>query len=1488
MAGGPGGPIVGRVRLRVAPDLSKFRKKVEKELAKLKDQEVGVTPDTGKLKKGVKKATKGMRAQVDVRPDTKQFNKSLDSMLYKARSKSVGMSAKLNLDRNGIRRQLNGIGRMIKSTGKGLGGAALTLDWQLGGNTARRKMTSWLDTVRNKTDAVGKSYKRIQDSVSPTTFNAEADAAAKRLNNEIRAIKDLSKANKAFNKNKNNTRYNPELHQEYQKLVDLGDKLRSTNPGQALKDFDKAADKIRRINEGFGLTVSRASKLDSDLNAARRTFDKMAKSSKDYNIKLRVTESDPGKTLIKTHKKLIKIQETAKRTSQSIKRSVGRNVRGLGNSIGAVYDPLKIASVSIRDNVKKLSGPAKRLGNSFRGVNKHVTGVDVGLRKASSSTKVFSSQARGIGSVFKRVPKIAQKSGTSSFKKFWSKFHQPENRIFGLTEMGWMATAITALIAPLSGLIGGALGALPALGLAAAAALGATVLGWEGIKDAAQAAAPAVNAAKAQLSATFRDRLTPQFAQLGGTLRKITPGLNDLAHGMSDFSQGFVNSLSSEKGVSNLNKVIGNTGKLFSDLKPFATDFTDGLLTMGAAGSETFGHLSKGLNSFGADFKQSMTEMSADGTLQEAITSTYDVIGSLGTNLGKIMRAGMEELPDIAESATGAFDSLGDGLVALMPLLSQFSQGVLDTLSGVFDGIGEMAPQLTDIFANIGPGLSDALSGIGNFAMDAFQPVLDFLEGLSPGMGDVLTLIGDGFTNLGEALANSNIGEFAGDLGSHLSDMLTDVTEAAPRFAGAMEEMVTSLWDFDQKISNTDLGGLLVKGAEEVATGVDAYGNAFTRFVNFGGNFNDAFAMAEQQLRASAAVMGDTLAESVASLKERAEQAAAATEIDLTPQIKALDTAKTTEEINRIRQEIIEVVRGSAMTDQEITMMEMQLNPEMTVDPGAAAAAGASVGEAMEPAKAAAEQSLTEAFSGIGENLGATVDAELQGAIAQMDGSVTTAAEGIGTSLGDALGGVEIPIDGLTTSIMSAFDRLGEEITAKATDLGTTAGAGLTNMFAGVTVDMAPVGSAISTGLTSAITTAMGEAATVASSTAADITTAAVGGLGDIAGEFEAKGTEAGASLAAAIGAQEGEVSGAAGTLKSAAIAAVANIDVSASGAAVGDTFAAGIRSRVDTVRRAAGELAAAARDNFPNSPAKIGPFSGAGWVDRSGIAVGMDFAKGMLSQKKAVESAAASVVGAAHKQFEPFAKDLQGSMEGFQRDAILQPVLESNAKKIHDHRKREAESAEKLSERIADINKSDSKEANKTKQIAKAKESAAERSAEAQKSLAESIEAPEYRDINRSFQSYWIDGTKQVLTKGLTNAIEEADLAGQIRDIAMVGVREGRRVFGSHPIFDQVQATVNADYFARLLQKIIEDSGIAEIPVNFVMSNLDQLKSDLGMGDGVISRALDAVVNTDPAESDARWARQNPVEIHYHVADMEEAIRLEKERERKAMTKYR
>lgn len=76
--------------------------------------------------------------------------------------------------------------------------------------------------------------------------------------------------------------------------------------------------------------------------------------------------------------------------------------------------------------------------------------------------------------------------------------------------------------------------------------------------------------------------------------------------------------------------------------------------------------------------------------------------------------------------------------------------------------------------------------------------------------------------------------------------------------------------------------------------------------------------------------------------------------------------------------------------------------------------------------------------------------------------------------------------------------------------------------------------------------------------------------------------------------------------------------DASGSGAAISESFAAGIASSraIAAVQGAVGSIMAAAQRLFPHSPAKEGPFSGDGWrqVSRSGLAIMTEFASGLGS----------------------------------------------------------------------------------------------------------------------------------------------------------------------------------------------------------------------------------------------------------------------------------
>lgn len=355
-----------------------------------------------------------------------------------------------------------------------------------------------------------------------------------------------------------------------------------------------------------------------------------------------------------------------------------------------------------------------------------------------------------------------------------------------------------------------------------------------------------------------------------------------------------------------------------------------------------------------------------------------------------------------------------------------------------------------------------------------------------------------------------------------------------------------------------------------------------------------------------------------------------------------------------------------------------------------------------------------------------------------------------------------------------------------------------------------------------------------------------------------------------------------------------------ASGRSLVQGFVNGIRSMIGAVTSAASAVVSAARAFFPFSPAKKGPFSGKGYTTYSGKALAKDFAGGMRSEIKSVQDAATAVTKAANAPFDKY-----------HHDQVLNPVLESNAEKIADARKREAEAEEEHLKRLADIDKdyakrtgeidsNKSKDAKKGEQrakaaaqnnekIAKENERYAEKIADIRKSLDESLEAPDYTEIERSFSGFYVEGARGILEQQLQSLVRSEKLVPKAKAAALNAVKEMRSVVGDHPVLAKVEANVKSEHFEYSFNKAIEESKISAVPVEFVISNLEQLKSDLGMGDGVVSRAIDQAVHWNWNDTDAkRWREEGKQEIHYHVEDMQEAIRRENLRARKQMMKMK
>src|SRR5699024_10695933 len=205
---------------------------------------------------------------------------------------------------------------------------------------------------------------------------------------------------------------------------------------------------------------------------------------------------------------------------------------------------------------------------------------------------------------------------------------------------------------------------------------------------------------------------------------------------------GFTNAVSSGRGVDLINKSLNNTAGLFESIQPFTQGFTMGLLEMAGAGSETFDGLADSLNNFGTDFETSMREMAESGVLQDAITATFDILGSMGSNLGSILAAGMEQLPNMDGPLTTLLDDLRRGLVGVMRVSKTMTRGGDETLGTLLAEEGNVGTAIASGFEAGCMGLCYIAVGFISGISSVLQSVATMFNGLMQGLAPHMESIG--------------------------------------------------------------------------------------------------------------------------------------------------------------------------------------------------------------------------------------------------------------------------------------------------------------------------------------------------------------------------------------------------------------------------------------------------------------------------------------------------------------------------------------------------------------------------------------------------------------------------------------------------------------------------------------------------------------------------------------------------------------------------
>ena len=1260
------------------------------------------------------------------------------------------------------------------------------------------------DLAQRQKDTVTRQKVRVVSSVQSAGANKELKARKPDLSGyqeELEALKKVFKARQRQfmleNQGKKNQAvgYHREIT-EVEKLLERTKKLRDNDiigrkavkdAVAGIKDIDKRiVDMHHKMALGEITEVKLKKGRKQDPNAII-DVEKLRVFEKEYSTAFsRISQKARGEfnrinnAMAEVHGRARQLQQlTAKAGSKvaaPVKSATTKVKSGVSTQVNKIKDVWDSSTSKRyrkawaqvgRDTGKNLkSGFANGLKSSWKYLNdtdgaiRKMRGRLDGLR-ATKDVFNFKGLRKALGFADKSTQKYAKRT------------------VMGLTRIGWIATAVGAIAAPAIGLVGGALAALPALGVAGVAAISLVALGMDGIKEAAQAAAPEFNNLKDSISQIYADGLVSQFEQLGGVIAKTQPAMENVARATMVAGQGFTNAVSSGRGVDLINKSLNNTAGLFESIQPFTQGFTMGLLEMAGAGSETFDGLADSLNNFGTDFETSMRDMAESGVLQDAITATFDILGSMGSNLGSILAAGMEQLPNMVGPLTTLLDGLGSGLVGLMPVLTTMTNGVAETLGTLFAELGNVGTAIAPGFEAGFMGLSDIAVGFITGISSVLQSVAPMFNGLMQGLAPHMESIGGSLASFGDGFATA-FEPFAGPLGQHVQSIADAI--GGPLAAGF--ERLSELGP----VFGEGLGEALTNAAPGVTSLVEALAPLIEGNMDIIAGFLEGFIQTLPAIGEGVGLVAGAIAGLLAhpltqTLMEWVQNALAF----LAPMAgwvagfaMLIPWIMRAVAVFKVMMNTIQAVR-IAFGLLKIVMMA---NPMVALVAVIMLVVGALVHFFTNTEKG---REIWDKFTSF-----------LSSAWETASTAVTNGIQAIKDWWNETVEDIKTRWQETTDRIQELFTVVQEAIRSKIDDIKEAWNNGL---------------QAIKDAITS--------------------------------------------------------------------------VNLVESGKALIRGFIDGIKSMISAVGDAAKAVVDKAREFFPFSPAKRGPFAGKGWVLYSGRSIGQAFAQGMLDERSTVAAAAKSLTKAAAV---PFDGNLGNTIEHQKRKAIRDEVLEKNAEKIAKAREEEAEAEKKAAERIAEIRKSNSKQASKEKQIAKVRADLAKKNAERQKELHESLEAPDYSQINRSFEEYWIGGIKDLFKSALMNAVDDFGLVAKTKGAVKESVAAARKVFGNHPIFDKALATVNSDSFEWAVKNSIEESGLAEVPVNLVISNLDQFKSDLGMGDGVLSRAIDEAMKYDPANTDSKRYKesQEKTEVHYHVADMNEAIRLENLRERKQMMKMK
>ncbi|UXE04021.1 tape measure protein [Mycobacterium phage Deloris] len=371
----------------------------------------------------------------------------------------------------------------------------------------------------------------------------------------------------------------------------------------------------------------------------------------------------------------------------------------------------------------------------------------------------------------------------------------------GMSRMAWIGVGVLALAAPAVGLVAGLLAGLPSLMAAFGAGAAVVALGMDGIKAAAETITPVLDGVKSQVSAVFKEGLTPVMGQLGTMLQTITPGLKDVAGSLVFMAQGVTDVVTKGVGLEQINNILSKTSEFFKGLTPVIAMGTQSFLTLANAGANSFGTLLGPLQTFATQFNAMVDRITSNGAFQGAMQGMAQVLGSVLNLFTRLFEAGTTAMGQLGGPLSTLINGFGDAFIALMPALTSLSGllgNVLGTaLSQLAPVITALTPAFTTLASTLGTLLTGALQALGPILTQVatllggvIKTALDSLQPILPGLIQ-------NFATLSSTLV-TQLGPFLPQLATAFGQLVGAVIQLAPMI---MSQLVPAFIQLVPKIA---------------------------------------------------------------------------------------------------------------------------------------------------------------------------------------------------------------------------------------------------------------------------------------------------------------------------------------------------------------------------------------------------------------------------------------------------------------------------------------------------------------------------------------------------------------------------------------------------------------------------------------------------------------------------------------------------------------